>query len=107
MADPRRAPATPAQVTTCAAFTKSSSGPARRGARPARVTRLAALREDISDARESERRLRFAATGVITGVARDGLVPVKVAPVKDRRKIGTALHVHRRIEMHRPDADAP
>src|SRR3982750_1245989 len=76
---PRRAVAGPAHVTTWAALTNRTSAPL-----PAET----ASGEDIRHPGKPERRLRFAATRVVTRVAVDRLIPPKVPPVEIGREIG-------------------
>src|SRR5205823_3943515 len=77
-------------VTTCSALTKSNC--------------TAALRKDIGDARQSQRRLSLATAGVVARVARNRRVAAELAPMKVRGKIGTSLHMTARVQMHRADA---
>src|SRR5687767_3330063 len=60
-------------------------------------------RHDITDARKSQRGLRFTAARVKATVALDRLVALEVAPVEIRGKVGAPFYMPGRVDMDRPD----
>ena len=59
------------------------------------------LRQQVLEPRERQRGLRFTSAGVITGVARNGVIPVVLAPVLVGRKVRAAAHHALRIDVDR------